>query len=90
MAILMTVVQPGGLVEEADRFRALLHQKLRAAPGFIFHVDGPVDGGWQVINAWESRADFERWFETEVKPNLGGDQGNAIPKITELANVVIR
>lgn len=90
MAILMTAHQSGGTADEAARFRSLLHEKLRQAPGFIFHVDGPIDGGWQIVNAWETRADYERWFEQEVKPHLRAGQGGVQPSFTELANVVLR
>ena len=91
MAIMVTAKMPGSSQEEADRFKDLLHDKLKQAPGFIFHADGPVDSGWQVVDAWESREDFDRWYETEVKPNLreGQDQGGP-PNIVELANVVTR
>jgi quinol monooxygenase YgiN len=27
--------------------------------GLIFHSSGPVDGGWIVIDFWESRQDFD-------------------------------
>jgi len=27
--------------------------------GLIFHSSGPIDGGWGVIDFWESRADFD-------------------------------
>ena len=90
MPILVTVNQAGGSPQEAERFKQLLHARLREAPGFMFHADGPVDGGWRIVNVWESRADFDRWFENEVKPNLRSDQLSAMPTITELANVVIR
>jgi heme-degrading monooxygenase HmoA len=90
VAVLITVTQPGGSPQEAERFRALLHETIRTAPGFIFHVDGPLEGGWQIVNAWESRTDFERWFHSHVKPNLRGDQALAVPTISDLAHVVLR
>jgi hypothetical protein len=32
----------------------------RSAPkGLLFHASGPVDGGWGIIDFWESRADFD-------------------------------
>jgi len=52
-------------------------------------VDGPAEGGWQVINAWETRADFERWSENEVKPNLRSDQAGAVSVVTDLAHVIL-
>jgi heme-degrading monooxygenase HmoA len=89
MAVLVRALATGGSVQEAERFKSLLHEKLKQAPGFIFHADGPVDGGWQIVDVWESREDFQRWFDTEVKPNLREGQSSAAPpEISELVNVV--
>jgi hypothetical protein len=27
--------------------------------GVLFHASGPIDGGWGVIDFWESRQDFD-------------------------------
>ena len=27
--------------------------------GLLFHASGPIDGGWGVIDFWESREDFD-------------------------------
>lgn len=44
---------------------------MRASKGFISHTGGPSPaGGWRVVEAWESEADAEQWFEENVKPNL--------------------
>ena len=29
--------------------------------GLLAHVSGPIDGGWRVINVWESEAAFQRF-----------------------------
>ena len=32
----------------------------RTSPkGLVFHASGPIDGGWGIIDFWESRADFD-------------------------------
>jgi hypothetical protein len=39
--------------------------------GFIAHSGGPhPDGGWRVIEFWETEDDGRRWFEEHVAPNL--------------------
>jgi hypothetical protein len=44
---------------------------LRAFNGFIGHTGGPSpNGGWRIVEIWESEADGKRWFEENVKPNL--------------------
>jgi heme-degrading monooxygenase HmoA len=57
----------GGLLE---RMKPLM----QAAPGFIAHSGGPhPDGGWRVVEMWESEEDGQRWFDDNVKPNLPPD-----------------
>jgi hypothetical protein len=44
---------------------------MRASKGFISHAGGPSpNGGWRVVEVWESEDDGKRWFEENVKPNL--------------------
>ncbi|GGP07526.1 hypothetical protein LDL08_08710 [Nonomuraea glycinis] len=33
-------------------------------PGLLAHVAGPVEGGWRIINIWESEEAFRR-FQSE-------------------------
>ena len=40
--------------------------------GQIFHVAGPMEGGWRVIDVWETRADFDRFAEEALAPAMGG------------------
>ncbi|MDQ6915836.1 MAG: hypothetical protein M3155_08505 [Actinomycetota bacterium] len=55
--------------------------------GCIFHSAGPgPDGGWRVVDVWESRQDFERFQQERLFPALSevfGDQMPAPPTIAE-------
>jgi quinol monooxygenase YgiN len=79
MAVLMTAQIPGATKEMMDGLQPLLGP-LRSAKGFIVHANGPVPGGWRVIEVWNSQADFEAWFETSVKPAF--PEGGPGPSIT--------
>jgi hypothetical protein len=35
--------------------------------GLIFHSSGPIDGGWGVIDFWESREKFDAFFGGRVR-----------------------
>jgi hypothetical protein len=37
--------------------------------GIIFHSSGPIDGGWGVIDFWESRADFDA-FQPRIQSSV--------------------
>jgi len=87
MAVLMTAHLPGATQENIDSMRPLLDQ-IRSMKGFVVHANGPVSGGWRVTEVWESQADFEAWFESNVKPAF--PEGAPQPSITfdELHDVV--
>jgi len=87
MAVLMTAQLPGATREMIDGMRPLL-DAIRAAKGFVVHANGPVPGGWRVTEVWDSQADFEAWFESNVKAAFA--EGGPMPSITfdELDEVV--
>ena len=87
MAVLMTAHVPGATKEMIDDMRPLL-KKIRHAKGFILHANGPARGGWRVTEVWDTQADFEAWFEGNVKPAF--PEGGPMPSITfeELNDVV--
>ena len=44
---------------------------MQAAEGFISHAAGPSpNGGWRVVEIWDSEAHAQAWFDNNVKPNL--------------------
>jgi len=54
-------------------------------PGMLFHSSGPIDGGWGVIDFWESRADFDAHLESNIQPGIAasGVQMQGPPDIKE-------
>lgn len=87
MAVLMTAYIPGGTQEMIDGMRPLL-DRIRTMKGFMIHANGPVSGGWRVTEVWDSQADFESWFDSNVKPAFPAE--GPLPEITfyELNDVV--
>jgi hypothetical protein len=78
-----------------DQYRAV-HSKMDVETdppdGMIFHSAGPIDGGWGVIDFWESRDHFDRFTEARLQPalgELGEDAFQAPPDIKEfpVANI---
>ena len=67
MAVLMTAQIPGATQEMIDGMRPVL-DKIREQKGFLIHTNGPVADGWRVVEVWDSQADFEAWYEANVKP----------------------
>ena len=68
MAIAMLIDNPEGSQELYDK--VLEHLALDGKPaGGILHVAGPgPNGGWRVVEVWESRADADRFFAERLGP----------------------
>jgi heme-degrading monooxygenase HmoA len=78
MAVLMTAHIPGGTQEMIDGMEPLLDE-IRGQKGFVIHTNGAVPDGWRVVEVWDSQADFEAWFEANVKPAF--PEGRPMPSI---------
>jgi hypothetical protein len=67
MAVAMMVDNPQGSQEVYERIRELIG--LERPAGGIFHLAGPSpNGGWRVIEVWESEEDAQRFFKERVMP----------------------
>jgi hypothetical protein len=67
MAVAMMVDNPNGSQQIYERIRELLG--LERPAGGIFHLAGPgPDGGWRVIEVWESAEDATRFFDERLRP----------------------
>lgn len=68
MPIAMMVDNPEGTQEVYDKVREHLGLADKAAGG-IFHAAGPSpNGGWRVIEVWESQEDAERFVKERLRP----------------------
>jgi quinol monooxygenase YgiN len=63
MPALMTAQLPGAKKEMIDEMEPLLDE-IRGQKGFVIHTNGPVPGGWRVVEVWDSQSDFEACSRT--------------------------
>ncbi|HVG50389.1 MAG TPA: hypothetical protein VM867_02015 [Xanthobacteraceae bacterium] len=70
MAVLMTSEVEGQSPQGYEGMLAVLSDPLRQAPGFVLHASHPVDGGWRIVEVWNSREDAARFFAAHVAPKL--------------------
>ncbi|MGH2849561.1 MAG: hypothetical protein ACRDLP_02995 [Solirubrobacteraceae bacterium] len=61
----------GATGEMFDRVNEAIDPESNPPEGLLFHASGPVDGGWQAIDFWESRADFHRFSQERIGPAMG-------------------
>ena len=70
MAVMVIAEVPGQTEQGYDGMLGAVEGALKQAPGFIFHSAHPVDGGWRVIEVWQSQQDATDFFAKFVHPNL--------------------
>jgi hypothetical protein len=59
MAIGIRIKLAGLTQEQFDAGHDQINPDRTPPKGLLFHASGPVEGGWGIIDFWESRADFE-------------------------------
>jgi heme-degrading monooxygenase HmoA len=70
MAVLVRMTAGGMDPATYDQVSAQLAPAIKKQPGFILHVAYPSPGGFTVGEIWESRGQFDTWFNENVKPNV--------------------
>jgi len=70
MAVLVTAEVPGQTEQGYDGMLVALEGALKQAAGFILHTAHPVEGGWRVLEVWDTKAHANEWYAKSVAPNL--------------------
>jgi hypothetical protein len=68
MAVGLRVKFAGGTQEQYDAVHDHMGFEQNPPAGIIFHSSGPIDGGWGVIDVWESRQAFDAFLGGRVLP----------------------
>ena len=67
---------PGMTAEIYDQVNSRVNPPGSPPEGLIFHTAGPSpDGGWRIIDVWESREVCERFLESTVTPAMAAIVG---------------
>jgi hypothetical protein len=84
MAIGIRIKLPGITQEQFDLAHDHINPDREVPQGLIFHSSGPIDGGWGIIDFWESRADFDA-FSVRIPSGMeaAGVQPQGPPDIKE-------
>jgi hypothetical protein len=70
MAVGLWVMFKDGTQEQYEAVNAEIGVEENLPEGLVFHSAGPVEGGWNVIDFWESREHFDRFFMDRVGPAI--------------------
>ncbi len=68
MAVGIRIKLAGVSVEQFDAIEAAVNAHENHPDGLIFHASGPIDGGWGVLDFWESRAHYDRFAAERIAP----------------------
>jgi hypothetical protein len=70
MAVMVVAQIEGQTRQGYDAMLERLGGALKQADGFIAHAAHPVDGGWRVVELWQSKPQADRFYARSVAPNL--------------------
>ena len=89
MAISILFQAPGMTKAQYDRVVRGLDAAGHGKPkGRLYHVASPLEGGWQVLDVWESQETFDK-FGTVLLPLLEkAGVKMPPPKITPVHNII--
>ena len=86
MAIAMLFEVPG-LAQE--QYNAVVREVGLPAPGQIFHLAGPMEGGWRVLEVWESQEAADAFYREKLEQALrSAGITDVQPKVFEVHNIV--
>jgi quinol monooxygenase YgiN len=61
---------PGGTQEQYDAVLEQLNLSGNMPPGGISHAAGPIEGGWRVVEVWESEEAADAFFREQLDQAL--------------------
>ena len=70
MAVGLRIKFEGGTQEQYDALHSHMGVDQNPPEGLIFHSAGPIEGGWGVIDFWQSREAFDRFVQSRLQPAL--------------------
>jgi hypothetical protein len=88
MPVAMLIEFPEGTADEYDR--VMSEMKLEGTPeGAIVHIAVAMDDALRVLDVWESREAFDRFYESQLGPALAAAVStDREPKFHEVLNVM--
>jgi hypothetical protein len=68
MALALLFEVPGYTQEHYDQVIETLQRGGKTAEGRIFHLAGPMEGGWRFLDVWESQEAADKFFQEALRP----------------------
>ena len=71
MAVGLRIKFADATEEQYEAVNAQMNVEASPPEGLIFHAAGPIEGGWGVLDFWESREQFDRFLAERIGPAIG-------------------
>ena len=71
-----------------DQVHGAVTPRNRAPAGLLYHVAGPTDGGWRVVEVWESQEALDRFFQEKLGQALQQAGLTAPPQVWQVHNTM--
>jgi hypothetical protein len=78
---------PGVSADDYAEVLTELRGAERDAAGLVAHVAGPVDGGFRIVNVWESRAAAETFHRDHLQPAVQRAHGDRLAELDDRIQV---
>jgi hypothetical protein len=84
MTVGIRIKLAGVTQEQFDAVHDIINKDRESPKGLVFHSSGPIDGGWGIIDFWESRQDFDT-FAVRIQQGIeaSGQEMQGPPDIKE-------
>jgi hypothetical protein len=82
MAVVMRMEWPEVTTEQYEATRELVGWEREVPEGAIFHIAFFDDGGFKVVDLWESEEDFQRFADNRLNPGIAQIGIDGEPKVT--------
>jgi hypothetical protein len=83
MAVGIRTKLAGVTAEQFEQVRSAVNPEGNPPDGLIFHASGPIDGGWGVIDFWESSEHHQRFVAERVMPAMAAAGATGAPDVHE-------
>ncbi len=91
MAQTMIFEMPGVTQQQYDQTIDRLQLGGKPPQGQLFHVAGPMTGGWCVVDVWESQEAFDRFLQAKLAQALQeAGMPTLQPKVIPVHNLLAR
>ena len=84
MAVGIRLKFDGGTQENYDAVHSAIGIDDNPPAGLIVHSAGPIEGGWGVIDFWESREAFDGFVGERLMPGIQGLGDQAFPSAPDV------